>query len=170
MYLEKIKEEFFRRKVAYSPANVFPCSDQEVKELENELGLKLPIAYREFLLWGGNGAGSFMQGSDFRYESLFAIQQIAKEMLEEDNSPDRLPADAFIFWMHGGYMFSFFRASEGDNPPVHHYCEGQNNGKVIWNKQGSFTRFLEVEIEDQANALDNAASIQERIARDWTRG
>jgi hypothetical protein len=170
MYLENIKLEFLRRKLAYSTANIFPCSNQEISELEKKVGLRLPVAYKEFLMWGGNGVGSFMQGSRFRYEDLIGTQEIAKEMLEEDSSPDRLPADAFVFWMHGGYMFSFFRISEGDNPPVHHYCEGQNNGKVIWNKQRSFTRFLEVEIEDQANALDNAASIQERIARDWTRG
>ena len=170
MYLNRIKELLLQLKVAYSEANVFPCNEHEVQELERAVGLKLPAAYKEFLLWAGHGAGWLMEGSRFYYDDLLAIQETAREMLQENESPDKLPDDAFVFWSHQGYQFSFFRTSQGDDPPVHHYCEGENNEKLIIAKQRSFTRFLEVEIEDHARLRDETQEIRDRMARDWTRG
>ena len=31
--------------------------------------------------------------------------------------------DDFVFFMHQGYEFCFFKLSEGDNPPVYFYSE-----------------------------------------------
>lgn len=166
MYIDKINELFYHLKISH-PKSVFPCTAQEVNDLEATIGLKLPLAYKEFLLWAGHGAGRLMIGSQFYYDDLLAIQEIAAEMLEEDKSPEILPKDAFVFWMHQGYMFSFFRTSEGDDPPVHHYCEGENEGNFVIAKQKSFTRFLEVEIQDHAQLRGDATEIRERNSRDW---
>ncbi|MEM1544609.1 MAG: SMI1/KNR4 family protein [Candidatus Bathyarchaeia archaeon] len=44
-----------------------PCTEEEMKALEEKLGRSLPAAYREFLLWTGKrvGRGTFMRNEDF---------------------------------------------------------------------------------------------------------
>lgn len=75
----------------------------------------------------GHGAGTFMLGSSFFYNDLIDNQKYAQELLEEDHFPIPLPPDAFVFFMHQGYQFSFFRESDGDDPPVYYYLEGTTN-------------------------------------------
>jgi len=42
-----------------------------------------------------------------------------------------LPSDAFIFSMHQGYEFWYFRISEGDNPPVYGFHEGEADPQLL---------------------------------------
>ena len=100
-----------------------PCTEEEVRLLENNLKCRFPEAYREFLLWMGHGAGTFLQGTDIFYEHVQRIQKWAKELLSENSFPKSLPDDAIVFMMHQGYQFMFFRISEGDNPPIYYYHE-----------------------------------------------
>jgi hypothetical protein len=93
----------------------------------------------------GHGAGKFLRGSDCFYQHLPQIQEWAKQLLVENDFPQALPEDAFVFFMHQGYQFSFFRLSEGDNPPTYSYCEGQEQPDFV-KSHDQFSDFLSVEI------------------------
>ncbi len=122
------------------------CSLNEINELEKQLGLKLPQIYRSILLKMGHGAGDFWAGEDCFYNHLPLIQIWAKEILLEDNFSVSLPDDAFVFFMHQGYQFDFFRLSEGDNPPVYSYLEGQTEKEFIKTHE-KFTTFFCAEVK-----------------------
>jgi len=68
------------------------------------------------------------------------------ELLEENQFPQTLPKDAFVFLMHQGYQFSFFRLSEGENPPIYFYCEGETKESFVKTHR-QFTDFLATELD-----------------------
>lgn len=145
MYLEPLKERLLASRVA-SEDQLSGCSPREVNQLERDLGVKLPEAYSEFLRLMGKGAGRFLQGSDCLYPQLKGLQAAAAELLEENHFPRSLPDDAFVFFMHQGYQFSFFRLSEGQDPPTYSYCEGQLEPFFLESHR-RFTEFLVTELE-----------------------
>ena len=81
-------------------------------------------AYQEFLLSMGRSAGQFLRGSDCFLNHIPQLQEWAVELLQENNFAESLPEDAFIFLMHQGYQFSFFRVSEGADPRLTHTAKG----------------------------------------------
>ncbi|MFN6479392.1 SMI1/KNR4 family protein [Nostoc sp. DedQUE07] len=123
-----------------------PCSDLEIIQFEQQQGITLPSNYKNFLKIMGHGAGKFLRGSDCFYQHLPQIQEWANQLLVENNFPEALPEDAFVFFMHQGYQFSFFRLSEGDNPPTSSYCEGQEESYFV-KSHDTFSDFLAVEID-----------------------
>lgn len=158
MYLEPIKQ----RLIALNPvnsANFNACNREEISKLEQQVGIKLPSAYQEFLQIMGKGAGQFLRGSDCFYPELLELQKAAIEILEENNFPQTLPQDAFVFFMHQGYQFSFFRLSEGENPPTYSYCEGESQQDFIQTHQ-RFSDFLATEIELYVNYLKPKTSVK----------
>jgi hypothetical protein len=172
-YLDEVKQILAENPSLNLSGHFYPCSKEEVVELERLIGFKLPLAYKEFLFWSGKGLGSFEIGSEFYYDQdLIDLQRMAKDLLTDNNAPFELPDDAFVFWGHQGYQFAFFRASEGDNPPIHYYIEAGEGEKeeIKWNYQAHFTDFLITEMRDQARHIENARRIEDEIARDWTRG
>ncbi len=179
MYLEKVlnlaQENGWDKTLGFDyEGQAVGCTPEEVAELERQLRLELPLAYKEFLLYAGKGLGDFEIGSDIFYDEvdLVELQQTAREFLIEDNAPQRFPEDAYAFWMHQGYQFCFFNTTEGDNPPVHYYIEpGEDEEpKIQWNYHPDFTNFLIVEMRDQVKHIENARRTEERIARDWRNG
>ena len=123
-----------------------PCSWYEMSELERQLGFNLPRMYRDIFSRMGHGAEGFWAGEDCFYKHLPLIQIWAKELLTEDSFPLSLPNDAFVFFMHQGYQFNFFKLSEGDNPPVYSYLEGQSEREFI-KTYDKFTDFFCAEVE-----------------------
>jgi hypothetical protein len=121
------------------------CSEAQVDEVEASFGRPLPASYREFLLTAGQGAGRFMLGTDFYYPYMLDMTEGGAEILVESNEKFSLPPDAFVFSMHQGYQFMFFRASEGDDPPVYYYYEGEGTPRCI---SDSFSGYLFRSIEE----------------------
>ncbi|MEH2210538.1 SMI1/KNR4 family protein [Nostoc sp.] len=136
---------------------LLPCSDLEIIQFEQQQGITLPSIYKDFLKMMGHGAGKFLRGSDCFYQHLPQIQEWAKELLVENDFSEALPEDAFVFFMHQGYQFSFFRLSEGDNPPTYSYCEGQQEPYFV-KSHDTFSDFLAVEIELYLKSLMSLAS------------
>ena len=100
---------------------------------------RLPAAYLEFMRYAGNGL--FWVGSDCDFQTVPELREWAKELLAENSFPLPLPDDAFPFRMHQGYMFWFFRLSEGDDPPVYFYTEERELTDFI-RVSDSFTGFI----------------------------
>lgn len=122
MYLNTFKAQFLKYDLKLQ---IKACTEKEISSSEQQLGLLLPIVYREFLLWGGYEPHRLLDFSDCNFSQLSSLQEYAVELLAENNFPESLPKDAFIFCFHQGYQFMFFKISEGQNPPVYFYGEGQ---------------------------------------------
>ena len=151
MYIERILDEINKQRIP-NPQKFVPCTEEEVIRLEQVTHLSLPLAYKEFLRTMGNNAGTLLAGSDWLYPRLLRLQEGAREMLVEDNSLLQLPDDTFVFYMHQGYVFGFFRTSEGDDPPVYRYHEITDKEK-FFRLYPSFTEFLLDSIREHADAV-----------------
>jgi hypothetical protein len=101
--------------------NVVPCSDDDISKLEQQFSCRLPLAYREFLLWMGRG-GSFIE-KDHLYDSLPFLNEYARKTLAQKRSDLNLPPDTFVFAMDMSESFYFFRCIEGDNPPIYIFMD-----------------------------------------------
>lgn len=109
--------------IALPFATFVPCNEADIQLLEDELNLKLPKAYQEFLLWMGMKANNILQGSEWLFHDLPKIRGWAIQLLEGNGLKSWLPDDALVFFMHQGYQFAFMRTSEGDDPPVYYFNE-----------------------------------------------
>jgi hypothetical protein len=83
--------------VAFDP--FAPCTDGEVRALQECIHLMLPVAYRECLLWAGHGGGFLLMGERAFYNEFERSHTEAAELLREDGV-EPLPPDAFVFYMH----------------------------------------------------------------------
>jgi len=86
------------------------------------------------------------QESISRVLELLLAKEWAKELLQNNNFPLPLPDDAFVFFMHQGYQFSFIRLSEGSDPPTYSYLEGQEEQYFV-KTHDKLTDFLVTEME-----------------------
>ncbi len=153
MYIERVIDEIKRLGIS-GPQGLIPCTEEEVALLEQQTHLSLPRAYREFLLTMGKGAGTLLRGSDWVYSDLPTLREVAPEILEEDHYSHPLPEDAFVFFMHQGYQFRFFRTSEGDDPPVYRYVEERDrNRETFLCIAEHFTEYLLNAVRDHAEAV-----------------
>lgn len=122
MYLDRVRERLAETNLV-NLAELAPCTEEEVGQLELRLGTPFPAAYREFLLWMGDDARRLLAGSDYRCRQLPQLREWAIGLLADRKFPQALPPDAVVFLMHQGYQFMFFKASEGSDPPVYYYNE-----------------------------------------------
>jgi hypothetical protein len=123
-----------------SPEEIQGCTKEEVEEIQADAGVNLLATYLDFLYAMGRGAGNFFKGSDMFYPSLLGLRKAAEELLSEEGASFSLPKDAFVFLMHQGYQFMFFRTLRcSDDPPVYHYIEGEGVPRKI---SRSFSQFL----------------------------
>ena len=99
------------------------CKPSDIDRIESDLAVKLPSVYKEFLSTLGRGAGTFLSGSDFNYADLPRINSEARD-LAHDAGID-LPTSAFVFLIHQGYQFLWFDTSEGADPEVRRFREGE---------------------------------------------
>ena len=150
MYLDKAKARFAELK-PLERAGVTACTEQEVAALEQQLNVRLPGAYREFLLWMGKDGGDLLRGTDCSYEIIPKLEPWAVELLAENGLSHLLPGDAFVFLMHQGYQFMFFRLSEGEDPAVYHFDQTSHQESAT-TAASCFSVFLLGLIEDYAQA------------------
>lgn len=114
-------------------------SDAQIRSIEEFYGVSLTGVYRQFLLLMGNGAGNYMLGSSVFYDEIFMLGEGGEALIEE-NGLSVSPSDAFFFWMHQGYQAAYFKLSDGDDPPIYFYSEGEAVGDFA--KESSLTNFF----------------------------
>jgi hypothetical protein len=136
------------------------CSDEEVRRLESHVGLKLPSSYREFLSAMGHRAGSFLRGTDCFYKRLWKLREWAEEILTENGVDFRWPDDAFVFYMHQGYIFHFFKTSAGDDPLVFGFKETNEQHKQVRQSHETFSSFLHREALEAIRIRNRCQSFQ----------
>jgi len=137
--IRQLKEELFAR-----GQTLRPISEKELARIQASYKKPLPKVYEEFLLQMGKEAGSFMRGSSAFYVELFELKEWASELLQE-NKVRALPEDAFVFWMHQGYLMAFFILGESDNPMVYYFGEGSGLSDFI--KVGTLLEFFEKQLK-----------------------
>jgi hypothetical protein len=122
------------------------CTEAELVSLERAYELRLPIAYRQFLGRLGNVAGQFLVGTDFLFSQLRELKQHAEALLRESGAAFQLTETDFVFAMHQGYQFLFFRAEESPDPQVFHYEENDTEARCV---APSFTVWLDGCVADE---------------------
>ncbi len=106
------------------------CSPAEVDALEERLGWRLPLAYRQYLLLMGADRQGVFVGSDWFIEAAM-VNTIGLELADKevDHTP---PGDTFEFMSHQGYIHGWFDLpAAGDDPPVHFYSESTPGNQVV---------------------------------------
>lgn len=126
--------------LASNEMDLIPCTPEEVNSLQTYFNISFPKVYVDFLLLMGKEAGAYMRGTDAFYKELLPLMTYAKETLEEAQLAP-LPQNAFVFWMHQGYIYAYFTTDGGDNPPVTVLYE---SGEVI--KCDSLFEFFKLEL------------------------
>jgi len=120
------------------------CTPEQIVSFEKSMNImgglhhQLPLQYKEFLLAVGNGTNhTFLRNTVFWMSKLEQMKEVAVSLTVGDID---LPNDAFVFSMiDQGYAFLFFKLSEGDDPPVYSYYEGQGPPVVV---RKSFSEYL----------------------------
>lgn len=121
-----------------------PCENEDLLLINKMLvDKKLPKAYIEFLNIMGRGTNhTFLRGHSCFMDELLELDEWANELLQENDSEEKLSSSDFVFWMSQGCMFCFFRLDEGENPPIYFYSESKAE-EGIYKITNSYTDFLE---------------------------
>ena len=124
------------------------CSEQEISNLESMLSppYKLPLAYKEFLLYGGKRMGNLFRGIDISYSMVECLMKNKYrdiiQMIKPWYSEIKLPPDLFIINQHLGSNFTYFRLTEGEDPPIYWWEEGEGGLEVSAKESERFSEFL----------------------------
>lgn len=123
--------------MTYPPAK--GCSPAEIRSLQNQLGVVLPAAYVEFLLWMGKDVAGCLKGTDvFIHQVLDNTEQLPL-LLRENSVEWRLGEHPVCFYSHQGYQVAWFEVTASDDPLVFFYDECEDDGIV---ERGTLSTFL----------------------------
>lgn len=109
----------------------------KLTRIEKEYQLLLPEVYKEFYQLCSVSIPHNLVGTSLLNNYAYAdLKNGAEELLEEYGVDNFLKSDDFIFMMHQGYLFWYFKADGHHDPTVFGYYEGKL-------KPDSFGRFSE---------------------------
>lgn len=115
-------------------------TDAELFELERGLGgMRLPLAYREFMRRMGRDAGPLLAGTDAFYPQIIEYQEDAWSLVSEGRIEHLAPVGSIIFAIHQGYQIYWMSSRAGEDPPVFMYQEGDSEICLTWE---SFSDFI----------------------------
>src|ERR1700761_2887189 len=92
------------------------CDEWTVRDVEQQLGVEFPPAYRAFLTVTGNGWAPLEGGHYAVEDGLANLQHSAQRIIMRGGAT--LPDDAFVFRVHQGFALNFFLFQDGEDPPV----------------------------------------------------
>jgi hypothetical protein len=125
-----------------------PCNEEEIINLEQSHGVKLPEEYKKFLRVMGNGAGSFLI-SDHWYAFMESFDDyLGKHSFdcEEDENyePIKYPENFFVFASRmGEYNLGFFASGLINDPEIYEIDDDGNIEKIY----DSFWGFIQEMVE-----------------------
>lgn len=97
----------------------------KLSSIENKYHILLPEIYRDFYNLCSSSIPAKLVGTDLWNNNRFDLNQGAVELLEEDGINNFLESNDFVFMMHQGYMFWYFKANGDPDPIVYGYYEGK---------------------------------------------
>jgi hypothetical protein len=108
-----------------------------LSKIEQGRQITLPEAYKDFYHMCSHTIPENLIGTDLlnRYSEL---NEWAAELLEEDGIENFLAPDDFVFMMHQGYMFWYFKADGNPDPLVFGYYENKLKPDTF----GHFSEFI----------------------------
>lgn len=110
-------------------------SELEISNLEINLNLRLPKAYKEFLFIAGK-RDSIIRDWNRGFDHLEGIQEEAEESFNNVNLNLK---SFFAFAEYARDQFLFFFLNEGENPPVYIFAEEKfhknNKGEYVYYKK-----------------------------------
>jgi hypothetical protein len=115
-------------------------SNEEIENLEEDMKIELPYAYKTFLNLFAKGELKIFDHQVFSIEGVKDAIEVAEGLLVQDRF--QLPNKAFVFSQWQGYSFLYFELGN-DNPEVFSYVEGngQEHSPKI-NSCGPFTNWF----------------------------
>lgn len=110
----------------------------KLSRLEKERNILLPNIYRSFYNRCSSSIPSNLIGTDLWNNNRFDLNEGAVELLEEDGVSNFLESDDFVFMMHQGYIFWYFKANGETDPMVYGYDESKLKSENL----GCFSNFI----------------------------
>ena len=123
---------------------------EEIAQLERRLGVMLPAAYREYLLWMGQDFNGIFRGSNWFASDLEANREVLKGLLEELGSRYEVISSHVVFFTHQRYMAAWFDAAENESDPK---CLFINDGMQEPELSGTFTEVLLADLKGLSSCL-----------------
>jgi len=93
-----------------------------LSKYEQENGLVFPAVYRNFFERCSSSVPAKLVGTDL-VNAYPELKKWAVELLHENGTKNFFDEKDFVFMMHQGYMFWFFRVDGNSNPDVFGYSE-----------------------------------------------
>ncbi|WP_281169174.1 SMI1/KNR4 family protein [Terrimonas ferruginea] len=111
-------------------------TEAEIRDLEMQVGLTFPQAYKEFLYIGGRVANMLAASDNAVVDGEWKeMMEIAQEELSEKEI--KLNNAFWVFSSYEPEQFLFYYFDEGENPPVYRYDDGN-----IQQVNNSFSDFI----------------------------
>lgn len=112
--------------------------------LEARIRIRLPVAYREYLLWMGADFNGVLRGSDC-FISHVETNCDGLNLLFEENGLSPLPYSPIVFFMHQGYIACWFDSSDqSDDPAIFGFSEAAGESGI--QTYGTFSNWLYSEL------------------------
>lgn len=118
----------------FREAGLTPCSEEEIRHLEQKFNVILPEAYKQFLRTMGRWAGGFIASDHWNafYGNVEDMAQSDKFAQEFENLP-QLPQDYFVFASRLGSINLFFVADgKDDDPPIYYFGDDTESTLERW--------------------------------------
>jgi hypothetical protein len=112
-------------------------SRDKLSRIENELHISLPEIYKLFYDRCSHSIPRNLVGTDWD-NNQSNLTDGAVELLKDDGTDNFLESDDFVFMMHQGYIFWYFKANGDTDPIVYSYHEG----KMKPDNLGHFSDFV----------------------------
>jgi hypothetical protein len=95
---------------------------KRLKLIESNYDFNLPQKYKQFYLRCEKSIPENLIGTDLVNE-YNELNVWANELLKEDSAEFEIGKDDFVFMMHQGYIFWYFKVNGNENPMVYGYYE-----------------------------------------------
>lgn len=116
----------------------------KLNRIEDKYRILLPLVYRDFYDSCSLSIPAKLVGTSLLNQySYFYFIEGATDLLEDDGIENFLENDDFIFMMHQGYMFWYFKADGNPDPVVYGYYEGKGKREEF----GAFSLFAKEYME-----------------------